>query len=129
MLVSFDIDGTLELGDPPGPLTIGLVRSARAQGIIIGSASDRTLREQQAIWALAGIEPDFTSRKHELAKIRAAYACERFLHMGDTAVDAHCAQLAGFAFVSVHDLAKAADLGRFDLAWFDAIAQQTEPPG
>lgn len=128
MLVSLDIDGTFELGDPPGPITLEFVRSARAQGVIIGSASDRTLREQNAIWTLAGIEPDFTSRKHELAKIRAAYACERFLHIGDTPVDAHCAALAGFEFISVHEFAKVADPARFDLAFFDAMARRITPP-
>ena len=61
-LVSFDIDGTLEHGDPPGPITTGFVHLAREQGCLIGSASDRTLREQHDVWAAIGLEPDFVSR-------------------------------------------------------------------
>jgi hypothetical protein len=110
LLVSFDIDGTLELGDPPGPVTLAFVRAARARGCIIGSASDRTLREQREVWALAGLEPDFTSAKHRLRGVREAYACDRFLHIGDTLVDAHCAEQAGFEFISVLELAPGADL-------------------
>ena len=26
ILISFDIDGTLEVGDPPGPLTMAMVK-------------------------------------------------------------------------------------------------------
>ena len=52
-LVSFDIDGTLEVGDPPGPITMAMVRRAQAHGCIIGSASDRPLPVQQAIWGPA----------------------------------------------------------------------------
>ena len=41
ILVSFDIDGTLEVGDPPGPIELALVRRAKALGYIVGSASAR----------------------------------------------------------------------------------------
>ncbi len=59
VLVSFDIDGTLEDGDPPGPLEMALVRRAQALGYLIGSASDRTIREQSRMWAKREITPDF----------------------------------------------------------------------
>ena len=32
ILISFDIDGTLEVGDPPGILTMEMVRSAQQKG-------------------------------------------------------------------------------------------------
>ena len=47
ILVSFDIDGTLETGDPPGPITMEMVGMAQAQGCIIGSCSDRPLPSQR----------------------------------------------------------------------------------
>src|SRR5258708_2777290 len=50
ILVSFDIDGTLEVGDPPGPLTLDMVRLAKSSGWVIGSASDRTVAEQEKMW-------------------------------------------------------------------------------
>ena len=39
-LVSFDIDGTLEIGDPPGIITIGAVHTARRLGYLVGTCSD-----------------------------------------------------------------------------------------
>ena len=104
ILVSFDIDGTLEMGDPPGPLTAAFVRHAKAQGCVIGSASDRTLREQSAMWQGAGIEVDFISAKQNLGRVRDTFACRRFVHFGDTLIDAHFAELAGFEFLSVLSL-------------------------
>ena len=105
MLVSFDIDGTLELGDPPGPISAGFVLHARQQGCVIGSASDRTLREQGEIWTALGLEPDFVSRKHQLEKVRESFAWSSLFHIGDTHIDEHFAKLAGFAFIHVEDLA------------------------
>ena len=43
VLISFDIDGTLELGDPPGVPTMDMVRLVQEKGFLIGSCSDRTL--------------------------------------------------------------------------------------
>src|SRR5688572_27640982 len=93
-LVSFDIDGTLETGDPAGPLTAEFVRWVRAQGHLIGSCSDRTLGEQQQMWAGIGIEPDFVSVKMRLDEVRERFSCARYVHVGDTQIDAHCAALA-----------------------------------
>src|ERR1700733_3224290 len=68
ILVRFDIDGTLEAGDPPGPITFAQVADVKARGYVIGSASDRTLSEQRAIWQQAGITPEFdTCEKKESA--------------------------------------------------------------
>ena len=49
-LISFDIDGTLEVGDPPGYITMEMVRRAKDLGYIIGSCSDRTVSNQRRIW-------------------------------------------------------------------------------
>jgi hypothetical protein len=104
-LVSFDIDGTLELGDPPGPIRAGFVMQARQQGCLIGSGSDRTIREQEDVWAALGITPDFISRKHQLDQVRLSFAHDWRVHIGDTHIDEHFAKLAGFEFIPVLDLA------------------------
>jgi hypothetical protein len=98
ILVSFDIDGTLEAGDPPGPLPMQLVRRAKEIGYVVGSASDRTLRDQRRIWRDHGIDVDFVSHKHHLDDIRGQFDCSRLVHIGDTHVDEHYATLAGFEF-------------------------------
>ena len=109
ILVSFDIDGTLEDGDPPGPVPFALVRQALDLGYIVGSASDRTLREQRLMWNRRGVVVDFVSHKHHLHKIAADFPAERMVHVGDTDVDAHYARLAGFQFYHVATLPSPGD--------------------
>lgn len=98
VIVSFDIDGTLEDGDPPGPLPMALAEKAIALGYIVGSASDRTLGEQARMWEQRGIAVHFTSHKHTLHQVAARFPAHRRIHLGDTHIDAHYAQLAGFEF-------------------------------
>ena len=102
-LVSFDIDGTLEAGDPPGPITMGMVRKAQAYGCIIGSASDRPLPVQQAIWDRHGIEVSFVSAKQNLAEVMARFPADEYYHIGDTELDRQFAEAAGFHFVWMND--------------------------
>jgi hypothetical protein len=104
-LISFDIDGTLEMGDPPGPLAAGFVRRTQQGGCLIGSCSDRTIREQSAMWEAAGIVPDFVVVKNQLDSLRERFALDRYIHIGDTHVDAHFAEKAKFEFFFVLDLA------------------------
>ncbi len=80
-LISFDIDGTLEVGDPPGSITMEMVRRAKDLGYIIGSCSDRTVSNQRRIWMAHDISVAFTVLKHQLANM-----------------DRHYAERAGFEF-------------------------------
>jgi hypothetical protein len=98
-LVSFDIDGTLEVGEPPGIVTIAMVMRARRRGYVIGSCSDRPLSYQQAMWARLAIVPDFTVLKHRLADIKDRFAAHAYYHIGDTEVDDRFATEAGFRFL------------------------------
>ena len=98
-LVSFDIDGTLEVGNPPGIVTASMVRNARDRGCVIGSGSDRPLSYQQLVWERLAIVPDFTVLKHRLADVRARFPAQAYYHIGDTDVDAHFATEAGFEFL------------------------------
>jgi hypothetical protein len=98
-LISFDIDGTLEIGDPPGIITIEMVRQARAHGWVIGSCSDRTLGMQTNLWAKQQIDPDFMVLKHRLADIKAQFQANVYYHIGDTHMDQYYAEQAGFRFV------------------------------
>jgi hypothetical protein len=104
ILVSFDIDGTLEVGDPPGPIPLSVVADARARGYIVGSASDRTVGEQRAMWSAAGIEVDFIGHKHHLTANTERFGCTRLIHIGDTEADRYYAELAGFEFHWVTEL-------------------------
>ncbi len=98
-IFSFDIDGTLEVGDPPGPVTLDLVRRVKGLGHVIGSCSDRTLSEQANMWERNGIEADFTSLKYQLPDILKRFPCERAIHVGDSHVDKMYAEKAGFTYL------------------------------
>ena len=98
-LVSFDIDGTLEVGEPPGIVPVELVRAAKRLGYLIGSCSDRPLSYQEALWQRLGIVADFTVLKHRLAEVRTRFAATAYYHIGDTDTDARYARDAGFRFL------------------------------
>ncbi|RPI41703.1 MAG: hypothetical protein EHM59_19550 [Betaproteobacteria bacterium] len=97
-LISFDIDGTLEVGDPPGYITMARVRRALELGYIIGSCSDRTVSHQQRMWTEHGIAVAFTVLKHQLDRVRAEISAEQYYHIGDTNIDRYYAERAGFAY-------------------------------
>jgi hypothetical protein len=97
-LISFDIDGTLEVGDPPGYITIARVRQALALGYIIGSCSDWPVSQQQRMWTKHGIPVSFTVLKHHLERVKTEFDAEQYVHIGDTNIDRHYAERAGFAY-------------------------------
>ena len=98
-LISFDIDGTLEVGIPPGIVTIATLARAKHLGYLIGSCSDRPLSHQREIWERLRIVPDFTVLKHRLADVKTAFLAGTYYHVGDTDVDHVMATGAGFTFV------------------------------
>jgi len=101
-LISFDIDGTLEVGEPPGSITMDMVREAQGAGYLIGSCSDRTVSNQQRIWKEHGIAVAFTVLKHQLI---AQFHAEEYFHIGDTDLDRQVSQQAGFRFIPVDEAA------------------------
>ena len=107
-LVSFDIDGTLEIGEPPGLVSIALVRAAKRLGYLVGTCSDRPLAYQQALWERLGIAPDFMVLKHRLADVKRGFAAAAYYHVGDSETDARYASDAGFRFLEADAAAHAA---------------------
>lgn len=99
MLVSFDIDGTLEVGEPPGPVKIDMVRRLALKGWLVGSCSDRTVAFQKQMWKLQGITPKFTVLKHRLSDVKITFPLEECYHVGDTDVDRMYSESSGFVFV------------------------------
>jgi len=107
-LVSFDIDGTLECGQPPGVVSIALIKTAQQLGYLVGSCSDRPLAYQEALWRALGIAVDFTVLKHRLGELKARFAAGAYYHVGDAEADARYASDAGFSFLKADAAAHAA---------------------
>ena len=102
-LISFDIDGTLEVGQPPGSVTMDLVRQVQALGYLIGSCSDLTISGQQRIWQENGIVAEFTVLKNQLVELKAKFEAEAYFHVGDTDMDRRVSQEAGFHFIPAEE--------------------------
>ena len=102
-LISFDIDGTLEVGDPPGGITMEMVRQVQSLGYLIGSCSDRTVSEQQRIWQDHDISVEFTVLKHRLNQVKEQFPADEYYHVGDTETDRRVSLQAGFSFLPVGD--------------------------
>ena len=104
ILISFDIDGTLEVGDPPGILTMELGRRTQEKGYLIGSCSDRPMSGQQAIWDQHNIPVDFVVSKQMLPDVKARFQADVYYHIGDREdLDRKYALEAGFEFLWPHE--------------------------
>ena len=101
LLISFDIDGTLEFGDPRGSITMDLVRRVKENGNVVGSCSDRPISYQQFLWQRQDIEVDFTALKDTLEDVKASFQADEYIHIGDTDMDEFFALRAGFQFIRV----------------------------
>jgi hypothetical protein len=101
VLVSFDIDGTMEFGDPPGPISPSHVHDLLQRGFIVGCASDRAKSSQAGLWLRHNIELSFLGGKHQLMGIRERFLADRYVHVGDTDLDRRYALEAGFEFLFV----------------------------
>ncbi len=99
VLFSLDIDGTLEIGDPAGPITLAQVHELIKRDCIVGSGSDRVLAEQRAMWERHGVPVHFVAHKHRLNETRSNFQhLDRYIHIGDTEVDKRYAETHGFEF-------------------------------
>jgi hypothetical protein len=104
MLISFDIDGTMTFGEPPGPVPVSFAQAAIDAGHVVGSASDRIISAQAGLWSAHGTAVRFTEHKHRLALLRERFpAVVRFIHVGDTDIDQRYASAAAFEFWHVDD--------------------------
>lgn len=104
ILISFDIDGTLEVGDPPGILTMDMVRMVQEKGFLIGSCSDRPMSGQRAIWEQYNITVDFAVSKQMLPEVKAKFEADVYYHIGDREdLDKKYALEAGFEFLWPHE--------------------------
>lgn len=110
IIISYDIDGTVTAGDPPGRITMEMIQESKRLGYIIGSASDRTITNQTQIWNKNGIVMDFIVLKHTLPDVVKQFSPSIGFHIGDTNMDEFYATKAGFTFIDIIN-------GDFDSFW------------
>ena len=100
-LISFDIDGTLDVGDPPGLIPLEAVRRALRFGFVVGSCSDRPLHAQQELWRRHGVPVHFAVLKQHLESVRETFPASHYLHIGGSPIDRWTASSAGFDFIHI----------------------------
>jgi hypothetical protein len=54
--------------------------------------------DQRRIWTAHDIAVAFTVLKHQLALVKAEFHADQYYHIGDTNMDRHYAERAGFEF-------------------------------
>ena len=101
-VVSFDIDGTMEFGEPPGKVTVQRALWEKKNGNIIGSASDRPVSNQEELWKKWEVEVDFIVLKHNIQNVKDKYDADEYWHIGDSEVDRFYSERAGFTFFWAH---------------------------
>ena len=99
-LISFDIDGVLEIAGEPGPITLEMVRRAQELGYIIGSCSDRPVSLQRAMWEQHGITVEFAVLKHMLGDVKVQFEADTYA-LVSTRDTGRYADKLGFAFLAV----------------------------
>lgn len=87
------------MGEPPGCVTMDMVRKAKGLGYLIGSCSDRTITAQERMWREHNIPVDFTVLKHQLGQVKELFPAEEYYHIGDSDMDRYYAEKAGFHFL------------------------------
>jgi len=85
MLVAFDVDGTLECGNPPGPVKLEDLRKMKQAGLIVGIISPSLFRVKKELGDLL----DFYKagpKEETMREIRMSYS-GRTLYVGDSIHD------------------------------------------
>ena len=107
LVVSFDIDGTLEFGEPPGPIPVSTVLAVQRAGVVIGSASDRLPSDQHRLWQNTKVQVSFAVPKHTLSHLLDRFRRHPVIHIGDSIGDRLSARAAGAHFIAVHECSAA----------------------
>ncbi len=103
LVVSFDIDGTLEFGQPAGPIPVTTVLALQRAGAVVGSASDRLPSDQRRLWDGAHVQVGFAVPKHELHGVPGRFPGSPLIHIGDGIGDRLSARAAGAHYIAVEE--------------------------
>jgi len=82
---AFDRDGTLEWGNPPGPVKKHHLIFLKQLGYQIGGSGGQAEGEQYSNWKSNGIDPDFVVFKSDIYTLKPRYS--KIIHIGDDITD------------------------------------------
>lgn len=105
VVISFDLDGTLSFGDPPGPIEPEHLNKLKKGKYTIGGASGKEIEYQKKKWEENGITPQFIVKKQKMKKLKKMNA-DKYIHVGDMEDDAELADNAGFRFLNPYQFIK-----------------------
>lgn len=101
MLVAFDVDGTLECGNPQGPIKLDILKRMKNEGMVIGIISPSLFRVKKELGKLL----DFYKagpKEEVMREIRMSYS-GRVLYIGDSIHDELAAAKALWEFCYAKD--------------------------
>ena len=102
VVVAFDVDGTLEVGNPPGPIKLSELKRLKELGLVVGivGAFEKVKR---IISDLEFYYPGHPHKPKYLKEIKERYNPVIAIYVGDDDADRVAALSSGFIYVRPED--------------------------
>ena len=101
-MIAFDVDGTLEVGNPPGPIKLSKLKRLKEFGLIVGIVG--SFKKVKGV--LPNLDFYYPGHPHKpkyLREIRERYNPALAIYVGDEEADRLAALNAGFIYVRPED--------------------------
>lgn len=102
IVFAFDVDGTCETGNPPGPIPLNNLLVLKNRGHVVGIISGSLARVKNVL----GDQLDFYlagSKAGEMVRVAQHYVGEAKIYVGDSPTDMVAAKIAKWGFVYAKD--------------------------
>lgn len=106
VLVAFDVDGTLEVGDPRGPIKLDDVRRLKEAGLIVGIVGAREKVEGRLVGLDFYMEGD-PYKERNLKELASRFKPALAIYVADRPSDREAALRAGFCYLKPDDFSLA----------------------
>jgi len=106
IVIAFDVDGTLECGNPKGPIKLKTIRALKRAGFIVGIIG--AYQKAVAAGLQGGIDVDFLMSGHpykpkHLTHLKLVYRPALTIYVGDEPADRQAALQTGCAYIKPQD--------------------------